>query len=59
MWFYGYGGHFGEPDCTEPEHFATREEANSALLANYEVAGPFSTEDEAQAHQDAWLEQCS
>ncbi len=57
-WFYGYGGYFGEPDCTEPEEFRTPEDASAALGANYEIAGPFSSEQEAQAHQEAWLEQC-
>jgi hypothetical protein len=56
-WFYGYGGYFGDPDCTDPEPFASVDEANGALLSNYEVAGPFDTEEEAQAHQDNWLDQ--
>lgn len=56
-WYYGYGGYFGDPDCTDPEQFPTLAEANGALAANYEVAGPFETEEAAQAHQDTWLEQ--
>jgi hypothetical protein len=53
-WYYGYGGYHGEPDAEGPKRFSSRKAAD-VMSANYDVAGPFATKREADAHLEAWF----
>jgi hypothetical protein len=55
-WYYGQGWWACDPDLSDPEEHACREDAERVLLINYDkVLGPFDSVEDAWSDGEALL----